>query len=196
MNALSHPSLVSNNLLIESVSTLFHYELEPARPIERLFGTIFPLCALGTIAGIATLTGAAILVYRRRTKGPVFMATTKNDKLMYLVLILAIIAGLATTLVGSGLIGEEHNYRETVSVWFRSIFILQPDGEAMTLAPLSFQIHALIGMALFALWPFTRLVHAFSAPVAYLFRPYIVYRSRGAARPGAPIGSEPRRRGW
>ena len=122
--------------------------------------------ALGSIAGIATLTGAAILVYRRRTKGPVFMATTKNDKLMYLVLILAIIAGLATTLVGSGLIGEEHNYRETVSIWFRSIFILQPDGEAMTLAPLSFQIHALIGMALFALWPFTRLVHAFSAPVA------------------------------
>ena len=44
-------------------------------------------------------------------------------------------------------------------------------------------------MALFALWPFTRLVHAFSAPIGYLFRPYIVYRSRGAARPGAPIGS-------
>ena len=82
--------------------------------------------------GIATLVGAAILVYRRRTKGPVFMATTRNDKLMYAVLILAIIAGLATTLIGSGLIGEEHNYRETVSVWFRSIFILQPDGEAMT----------------------------------------------------------------
>ena len=117
------------------------------------------------------------------------MATTRNDKLMYAVLILAIIAGLATTLIGSGLIGEEHNYRETVSVWFRSIFILQPDGEAMTMAPLSFQIHALIGMALFALWPFTRLVHAFSAPIGYLFRPYIVYRSRGAARPGAPIGS-------
>ena len=92
--------------------------------------------ALGSIAGIATLTGAAILVYRRRTKGPVFTATTRNDKLMYAVLILAIIAGLATTLIGSGLIGEEHNYRETVSVWFRSIFILQPDGEAMTLAPI------------------------------------------------------------
>jgi nitrate reductase gamma subunit len=115
---------------------------------------------------------------------------------MYAVLILAIIAGLATTLIGSGLIGEEHNYRETVSVWFRSIFILQPDGEAMTLAPLSYQIHALIGMVLFALWPFTRLVHAFSAPIGYLFRPYIVYRSRGTGRPGAPIGSEPRRRGW
>jgi nitrate reductase gamma subunit len=152
--------------------------------------------ALGTIAGLATLGGAAILVYRRRTKGPVFMATTWNDKLMYAVLILAIVAGLATTLVGSGLIGEAHNYRETVSVWFRSIFILQPDGEAMAEAPLSYQIHAIIAMGLFALWPFTRLVHAFSAPVGYLFRPYIVYRSRAAARSGETIGSRPRRRGW
>ena len=151
---------------------------------------------LGSIAGIATLGGAAILLYRRRTKGPVFMATTKNDKLMYAVLILAIVAGLATTLLGSGVIGEEHNYRETVSVWFRSIFVLQPDGGAMAQAPLSFQIHAVIGMALFALWPFTRLVHAFSAPFGYLFRPYIVYRTRDTARPGEPVGSRPHRRGW
>lgn len=151
---------------------------------------------LGTIAGIATLSGAAILVYRRRTKGPVFVATTWNDKLMYAVLILAIIAGLATTLLGSGVIGEEHNYRETVSVWFRSIFILQPDGAAMSSAPLSFQIHAVIGMVLFALWPFTRLVHAFSAPVGYLFRPYIVYRSRNIPKPGESIAARPKRRGW
>jgi nitrate reductase gamma subunit len=151
---------------------------------------------LGTIAGLATLSGAAILVYRRRTKGPVFMATTRNDKLMYAVLLLAIITGLATTLIGSGLVGEAHNYRESVSVWFRSIWLLQPDGEAMAGAPLSYQIHALVAMTLFALWPFTRLVHAFSAPVAYLFRPYIVYRSRSAARPGEPVGSRPRRRGW
>ncbi len=86
---------------------------------------------LGTIAGVCTLAGVIILVYRRRTKGPVFMATTRNDKLMYLVLILAIVAGLATTMVGSGIVGEPYNYRETVSVWFRSIFILQPDGAAM-----------------------------------------------------------------
>ena len=48
-----------------------------------------------------------------------------------------------------------------------------------------FQIHALVGMLLFAIWPFTRLVHAFTAPLHYLFRPYIVYRSRDAqAAPG------------
>jgi len=151
---------------------------------------------LGTIAGLCTLAGVIILVYRRRTKGPVFMATTWNDKLMYLVLILAILAGLTTTMIGSGVVGEAYNYRESVSVWFRSIFILQPDGAAMAGAPVSYQLHAIIGMVLFAIWPFTRLVHVFSAPIAYLFRPYIVYRSREAARPGEPVGFRPRRRGW
>jgi nitrate reductase gamma subunit len=145
---------------------------------------------LGTIAGISTLAGIGILIYRRRTTGPVFMATTRNDKLMYVVLVAAIVAGLATTLLGaSG--GDEHNYRLTVSPWFRSLFVLQPDIEAMSRAAPSFHLHALIGMVLFAIWPFTRLVHAFTAPVQYLFRPYIVYRSRDA-------GSATRtaRRGW
>ncbi|MGV9747147.1 respiratory nitrate reductase subunit gamma [Rhodococcus zopfii] len=151
---------------------------------------------LGSIAGIATLVGIVLLIYRRRTRGPVFLATTANDKLMYVVLVAAIVAGLATTLLGSGLVGEEHNYRDTVSPWFRSIWILQPRGDLMADAPLYFHIHVLIGLALFALWPFTRLVHAFSAPFGYLFRPYVVYRSRDVAGKGQLVGSQPRRRGW
>jgi respiratory nitrate reductase gamma subunit len=145
---------------------------------------------LGSIAGVTTLAGIALLIYRRRTRGPVFLATTSNDKLMYVVLVLAIVAGLCATLLGSGVVGEAYNYRETVSVWFRSIWLLQPRGDLMAEAPLYFQIHVMIGLALFALWPFTRLVHAFSAPIGYLFRPYIVYRSRDL------VGSQPQRRGW
>ena len=38
---------------------------------------------LGAVAGFSTLVGIGILIYRRRTTGPVFMATTRNDKLMY-----------------------------------------------------------------------------------------------------------------
>jgi nitrate reductase gamma subunit len=142
---------------------------------------------LGGIAGISTLVGIAILIYRRRTTGPVFRATTRNDKLMYVVLVAAIVAGLTTTLLGVGG-GEEHNYRDSVSPWFRSLFVLQPDIEAMAGSSLAFEIHTSIGMALFALWPFTRLVHAFTAPIGYLFRPYIVYRTRSGGRPP--------RRGW
>lgn len=145
---------------------------------------------LGGIAGVATLVGVAILIYRRRATGPVFMATTKNDKTMYVVLVAAIVAGLATTLLGTGVVGAEQNYRETVSPWFRSIFVLQPDVDSMSEASAAFKVHTLIGMLLFAVWPFTRLVHAFTAPVGYLFRPYIVYRSR------TPGPGRSRRRGW
>ena len=47
-------------------------------------------------------------------------------------------------------------------------------------------------MLLFIIWPFTRLVHAFSAPVLCLFRPYVVFRERGPHDPG----SRAPRRGW
>ena len=148
---------------------------------------------IGAIAGIGTVVGMVLLIYRRRTYGPVFAATTKNDKTMYVFLVVAILLGLLTTLLGSGLIGEGYNYRETVSPWFRSIFLLQPEPELMAAAPASFQIHAIAGMALFIIWPFTRLVHALSAPVQYMFRPYVVYRTRDDKRSGnRPVV----RRGW
>ena len=148
--------------------------------------------ALGTVAGVTTIAGIAILIYRRRTTGPVFMATTRNDKTMYVVLALALVTGLATTLIAVFNPAHEGNYRETVAPWFRSLFIFQPDITAMAAAPLEFHIHTLVGMALFVLWPFTRLIHAFTAPLHYLFRPYIVYRSRDV-RPTATGGV---RRGW
>ncbi len=151
---------------------------------------------LGAPAGLAALTGIALLIYRRRTRGAVFMATTRNDKLMYLVLVCALVAGLGCTLMGATHYGEVHDYRQTVSIWFRSIWILDPRGDLMAQAPWYFHVHVLIALALFALWPFTRLVHAFSAPIGYLFRPYIVYRSRAVAQKHELIGSAPRRRGW
>ena len=147
---------------------------------------------LGSVAGVATLGGLVLMIYRRRRTGPVFMATTKNDKVMYLVLVSAIVLGLATTLISVTEGEAGGDYRETVSPWFRSLFVLQPDIGAMAAAPLSFHLHVLVGLLLFMLWPFTRLVHAFTAPVHYLFRPYIVYRSRGAGR----RSSTSPRRGW
>jgi len=151
---------------------------------------------LGTLAGLSTLIGIALLIFRRRTTGPVFMATTANDKLMYVVLVCAIVAGLTATALGSGITGEAYNYRESISIWFRSIWVLHPRGDLMAGAPIYYQVHVMIGLALFCLWPFTRLVHAFSAPIGYLFRPYVVYRSRESAGRGELVGSQPHRRGW
>lgn len=146
--------------------------------------------ALGTAAAVLTLAGLAILIYRRRTVGPVFLATTRMDKVMYVFLGATLLFGTLATFTHQ-LFGGGYDYRETISPWVRSILIFQPQPGLMTEAPILFQIHAVCAMALFMLWPFTRLVHVFSAPVQYLFRPYIVYRSRDAR-----YGNRPVRRGW
>src|SRR5262249_39830129 len=80
---------------------------------------------LGTIVGFCTLAGAAILIYRRRTVGPVFSATTRNDKAMYVLLVTTIVLGLGTTVLGN-LTGHPHDYRLTAAPWFRSISYPNP----------------------------------------------------------------------
>ena len=145
----------------------------------------------GTAAGVLAVIGIVMLIYRRRTNAAVFRATTRNDKLMYAVLLAAIIMGLVAKLSHAG-IHEGYDYRATIAPWSRSLFTLQPKTGLMAQAPTMFQIHAVVGLLLFALLPFTRLVHMFSAPVQYLFRPYIVYRSRDPR--GLTEG--PVRRGW
>ncbi|MGB3185869.1 MAG: respiratory nitrate reductase subunit gamma [Ornithinimicrobium sp.] len=151
----------------------------------------------GLAAGIATLAGLVILIYRRRTVGPVFSATTPMDKVMYAVLATVIVLGMWNTVGSSGAIpvGGDYDYREGVSIWFRSIFWFKPEPELMAAAPFGFQAHGLSAFLLFALWPFTRLVHVFSAPLGYVTRPYLVYRSRDAGGSGQ-MGSRDPKRGW
>ena len=152
----------------------------------------FLAISIGAVAGVGTIVGMALLIYRRRTSGPVFSATTRMDKAMYLVLAIVITLGMWNTIAGSILnLGGDYDYRDGVSVWFRSIFFLAPQPELMAVAPLGFQLHAVAAFFLFALWPFTRLVHVFSVPVWYLGRPYIVYRSRSDR-----LGARGSRRGW
>ncbi|MDP4510391.1 respiratory nitrate reductase subunit gamma [Nonomuraea turcica] len=130
----------------------------------------------GGISGLATLVAVGLLIYRRRTTGPVFLATTTNDKTMYAVLTAAIFSGVVTTV--AGFVPSEVSYRTTVGPWFRGVLTFQPDVTAMGQASGLYKVHTLIGMVLIVLFPFSRLVHALSAPLGYLFRPYIVYRRR------------------
>jgi len=144
----------------------------------------------GGIAAVMVVVGLLILIYRRRTVGRVFTVTTRIDKVMYLLLGSVVGLGAFNTLavnllnITGGYPGG-YNYRVSVAVWFRSLFAFNPNASGMIVAPPSFQLHAIMTMVLFAFIPFTRLVHIFSAPVGYLSRPYLVYRSRdpeGSAR--------------
>lgn len=147
---------------------------------------------MGTVAAVMVAIGLTLLIYRRRTTLRVFQVTTKMDKLMYLVLGSVAALGIWNT-VGINLLNVSgdyvggYNYRESVAVWFRSIATFSPQAHLMEEAPLTFQLHTLAAMLLIAIIPVTRLVHIFSAPVGYLSRPYLVYRSRGEQKA---------RRGW
>jgi nitrate reductase gamma subunit len=171
--------------LLRAAGPLFHYALLFVI-VAHVAGLLVPVAwtgavalawsALAGVAGLATLAGLALLIHRRRAAGPVFLAATGNDKIMYAVLAAAIVSGVATT--AAGFEPGAPDYRSTVAPWFRSVFVLRPEATAMGHADGLYKVHTLIGMGLFALFPFSRLVHAFSAPLGYLFRPYIVYRRR------------------
>ncbi|MFD6886771.1 respiratory nitrate reductase subunit gamma [Streptomyces sp. NPDC059957] len=148
--------------------------------------------ATGTIAGVAAAVGIGILVYRRFKVPAVRRATLRSDHLMYSFLLGAMILGLTATLLNSAGMTDGYNYRDGISVWFRSLFTFTPDYQLMAGAPLAFKIHILFGFTLFALIPYSRLVHMFSVPLKYLFRPYVVYRKRDPKQ----LANRPSKRGW
>lgn len=152
--------------------------------------------SLGSFAGICVVLGMVALIYRRRTNFRVFTVTTRMDKLMYVVLGTVIALGtwntLGIQLFGVGGFPDGYNYRDTISVWFRSVAYFSPKPELMTDAPITFQLHIIAAMTLIAITPITRLVHIFSVPVGYLTRPRLVYRSRGPqVAPKTARGWEP-----
>lgn len=143
---------------------------------------------MGTIAGVAMVAGLAILIVRRLTNRRVAATTRGWDVTVMVLLVFMVLTGMWNTVV-ENLINGGYDYRETVSPWFRDLFLLVPEPAHMTGAavPLSYQLHAIGGWVLIAIWPFTRLVHAWSVPLTYLRRPPIVYRSRAprSVRAGA-----------
>ena len=161
----------------------------------------FMAVSMGSITGLAVVAGLGILLYRRITVPAVRQATTRSDKLMYLLLVGALATGMLNTLSN---VFVRYNYRDTVSPWFRSLFTLRPEVQLMSEAPWTFQLHALIIVVLLGVWPYTRLVHMFSAPVGYLVRPDLIYRSRDPqkatgsrfAKAWAPPEAPPVRNRW
>lgn len=136
----------------------------------------------GAVAGAICVIGFAGLVYRRASNPRVRRATSKTDLIVYLLLTVLILMGIWQTFAYNLITKSPYDYRESLSVWYRSLFILQPDVEAVQGANIVYQLHAIIAWFFWALFPFSRLVHAWSIPIQYLGRPYILYRRRYASR--------------
>lgn len=131
----------------------------------------------GGPAGLLTLAGILILTIRRFGNDRVYAVSSRADFVVVVLVLAEVILGLlstATNVFGS----TGFDYRETIAPWFRGLLLLQPEASFMSSVPLSFKLHVIMGFALFAVWPFTRLVHVWSMPLEYLNRPYILYLSR------------------
>ncbi len=139
----------------------------------------------GTIAAVLIMIGVAFLAGRRLFVTRVRATTSPVDWVALILLAIVIGLGIGETM-GVGLLGSHYDYRQSVSLWFRGLFSGNPDVNAIVKAPWLFQVHAVAAWAVLAVWPFSRLVHAWSAPVWYMWRPFIVYRSRVATRPNEP----------
>lgn len=136
----------------------------------------------GAIAGAICVVGFVGLCWRRSTNARVRKTTSRTDLVVYALLTILIGLGCWMTFAHNLLTSSPYDYRDTMSAWWRSLFTLDPDVAAAQDANTVYQVHAIIAWAFWALFPFSRLVHAWSIPLQYLGRPYILYRRRYPAR--------------
>lgn len=134
--------------------------------------------AAGGIAGVMALVGGGMLLHRRLTDPRVRAHSTLADNGILILLLAQLVLGLMTILVSVQHL-DGHEMLLLMS-WAQGIAYFQA-GAADHIVNVHwlFKLHIFLGLTIFLLFPFTRLVHMISAPVRYLWRPgYQIVRSR------------------
>ena len=131
----------------------------------------------GGIAGVFCFIGLIILLHRRLFDERI-RATSSFTDIMVLILLLAqLCLGMYTITVSM----EHLDGHEMVKFMNWAQHIVTFSGGAhefiADVAPV-FKTHLTLGMFILFIWPFTRLVHVFSAPFGFVFRPYQIVRKR------------------
>ncbi len=123
----------------------------------------------GGIAGVSGIVGATLLIHRRFFDPRVRAASNFADNAIILILWLQLALGLSTIFVSAqNLSGEE---MVKFQYWAQGIFTFNPEAASYVLdTNLIFKLHITLGLTIFVLFPFTRLVHMLSAPVRYIWR--------------------------
>jgi nitrate reductase gamma subunit len=124
---------------------------------------------IGGVAGIACFIGISMLLHRRLTDPRIRRTSSFGDIAILVILFVQLILGLLTIIVSLGHL-DGHEMVKFMS-WAQGIMTLQPSAAAYVadVSPI-FKAHLFLGMTIFLLFPFTRLVHIWSAPVWYLGR--------------------------
>ncbi|WP_077216206.1 respiratory nitrate reductase subunit gamma [Bacillus kwashiorkori] len=136
------------------------------------FGAVW----FGGAAGVATIVGLFLLMWRRFSVKRILRNSTKADILVLILLTIVTLTGFTNTVAYTAT-GGHFDYRSTIGPWFRGILTFRPDIMLVVQSPFGFQLHIISAFLLFGIFPFTRLVHMWSLPLAYLRRKYLVYRA-------------------
>jgi nitrate reductase gamma subunit len=133
---------------------------------------------IGGVAGIVCFIGLTLLIHRRLFDTRIRKTSSFSDIAILLLLYAQLILGLATIPVSMGHL-DGHEMVQLMS-WAQGVLTLQANVSALVadVNPL-FKLHLFLGMTIFLVFPFTRLIHVWSAPVWYLGRRgYQVVRPR------------------
>ena len=133
----------------------------------------------GSIFGGMCLVGGAILWLRRMFNSRVSAASRGSDKFILTWLLITLLIGLSTIPVS--LSHASHNnpgVMIALAEWVQSIIYLRPDPSLLNGVDAIFKVHLFFGMTVFLVFPFTRMVHVWSAPFGYVGRPYQIVRSK------------------
>lgn len=147
----------------------------------------------GGVAGIMALVGGLLLLHRRLFDPRIRANSTFADTGIMVLLMAQLVLGLATIVVSLGHLDGEEMVK--FMNWAQGIIYLRAGAaDHITDVHWLFKAHILLGLTIFLLFPFTRLVHMFSAPIRYLWRPgYQIVRSRRGASPaGTGLAPLPR----
>jgi nitrate reductase gamma subunit len=133
----------------------------------------------GGAAGLICFVGLSMLIHRRLTE-PRVRATTKTMDFVVLFLLLAqLVIGLVSILFS--LQHMDGGEMIKLMTWAQHIATFRADAAGYVAdVALVFKLHLLLGMTLFLVFPFSRLVHIWSglATVRYLARPHQIVRAR------------------
>ena len=137
---------------------------------------------IGVIAGVMLLAGITLLVHRRLFDARIRRTSSFGDIAVPLLLYAQLILGLCTIPVSLNHL-DGHQMVQFMN-WAQGILTLQPGVSALVAdANPIFKLHLFLGMTIFLIFPFTRLVHVWSAPVWYLGRRgYQIVRTTGSGR--------------
>jgi nitrate reductase gamma subunit len=134
----------------------------------------------GGIFGLIGLYGLVILLNRRLNNARVRASSTTMDILILVLLLAQLLLGLSSIFVSLGHLDGSEMLR--LMAWAQNIFTLDP-AEAVanvTGANPIFKLHIFLGLTLFVVFPFSRLVHMLSVPVKYFSRNYQVVRVKSS----------------